>query len=361
MTFVEHSEFVEVVDEQPEIEVPTLLRTYRQGVFQVYNDTWGSYIAPTYDPDANIVEIKEEQLKLFELNKNINKIPKELWSAWIDLAFHFSAKINSNVEVSVRILRSDVDDSKYRFLLPLQEVSGGRVNAGNFQKCVDILTGEKLESYPPIGWTAVGSSHSHNTMKPFFSGVDDQYELTDPGLHIVVGDIKQSDSTYNLVASVTGNKRRFHIKADDVVDLDVDDVTNTYHPNVLEYVSTTFGKFFKPKATNVTNVTKSFMLDKSIGKTLRFDKTNRQWNIKNNKSWQSEERGDPFGYSEFFNGYKDDDSACFEIETMISAYIEANSNNVGNLNKIVDMLGECSDTANLYIEDAIDLTQFIEN
>lgn len=355
-------EIVEIVEEE-KIEVPTLLRTYKQGVFQVYKDIWGSYIAPTFDPDANIVEIKEEQFKLFELNDNINKIPKDLWSAWIDLAFYFSAKINQNVEVSIRILRSDDDPTKYRFLLPLQEVSGGRVNAANFQKSVDIISGEKLESYPPIGWTAVGSSHSHNTMPPFFSGVDDTYELTDPGLHIVVGHINQDKNTYDLVASVTGNKRRFDIDENSVVDLDIDDVTQTYHKNVLDYVSTVFGRFFKPKTPKVNKNFVPLNLKGANTNHVTNVNTNRiwqgvgSWDYRLNQSQKSDERGDPFHYSEFFNQTVDDESACFDIETLIYAYIESNSGDVNKLNKIIDILGEGMDTAKLQIEDLIEFVE----
>jgi len=350
-------EIVEILEEE-KIEVPTLLRTYKQGVFQVYKDIWGSYIAPTFDPDANIVEIKEDQFKLFELNSKINKIPSELWSAWIDLAFYFSDKVDSNVEVSIRILRSDVDPTKYRFVLPLQEVSGGRVNAGDFQQSLDIISGEKLESYPPIGWTAVGSSHSHNTMQPFYSSVDDAYELTDPGLHIVVGNIKQQDDTYDLVASVTGNKRRFIIDGSSVVDLDIGNESQTYHENVLEYVSTVFGKFFKPKQPKVTNnLVVANSKNPTKNNTIHNWNGFGNWDFSKNYTQKNNERGDPFHYSEFFNQTVDDESTRFDIETLIYEYIENNSGDGNKLNRLIDILGEGMDTAKMQIDDLIEFTQ----
>lgn len=197
-------------------------------------------------------------------------------------------------------------------------------------------------------------------MAPFFSGVDDTYELTDPGLHIVVGHINQDKNTYDLVASVTGNKRRFSIDENLVVDLDIDNVTQTYHKNVLDYVSTIFGKFFKPK----TPVVNKFVNVNLNGSNNKNTNKNHRWNgfqnwdfSKNQSQKNSDERGDPFGYSEFFNQTVDDESACFDIETIIYAYVENNSGDINKLNKIIDILGEGMDTAKMQIDDLIEFTQ----
>lgn len=151
-----------VVEEEvpQENKEPTILRTPSDGCYEVYEGYWGSYLRPCFDPEAN-AEISKENLKHFELNPNIHKIPSDLWARWVKLCFHFVDKVTSSVEVSVRFLRSAEDPSKYRCLVPKQVVSGASVRVDSFDESIDIETGEKLTQYPPDGWIPVGSSHSH--------------------------------------------------------------------------------------------------------------------------------------------------------------------------------------------------------
>jgi hypothetical protein len=60
---------VEAVQESTPV-APNILRTRRDGVWEVYDGVWGSYIRPTDDPDANVV-IDEANLKQFELKEDI--------------------------------------------------------------------------------------------------------------------------------------------------------------------------------------------------------------------------------------------------------------------------------------------------
>jgi hypothetical protein len=78
---------------------------------------------------------------------------------------------------------------------------------------------------------------SHNTMKlDRFSATDDQYELGDPGLHIVISHIDHDANTYKPTASITANKRRFYLpEASAVVDLAGASVS--FHPSALKAVS----------------------------------------------------------------------------------------------------------------------------
>ena len=48
----------------------TVLRTSRDGCWELRSNQWGQYLAPTADPDADTV-ITNEQLNGFELNENI--------------------------------------------------------------------------------------------------------------------------------------------------------------------------------------------------------------------------------------------------------------------------------------------------
>jgi len=215
----------------------TVLRTSQEGCWELTTNTWGTFLSPTRDPLADTV-ITQEQLQGFELKPNTPRIPYALWDKWIQLCIELTKRNSSNLEVSCRLLRHQDDSSRYRIFVPEQRVTGVSVRVDTFDKAVDIETGEVVSQWPPEGWRPCGSSHSHNTMDAFFSGTDDQYELGDPGLHIVVGKINVTNNEYVLEASVTANKRRFIIDPNDVVELDSDTAqTATYHPAVLDVIT----------------------------------------------------------------------------------------------------------------------------
>ena len=211
----------------------TVLRTSRDGCWEIKSNHWGRYLAPTVDPDADTV-ITKEQLEGFELNENITRIPADLWNRWIELCFEMVKRGTGDLEVSCRLLRNDAGE--YRIVVPVQKVTGVSVRVDSFDKAIDITDGQLVEQWPPEGWLPAGSSHSHNTMDSFFSGTDDKYELGDPGLHIVVGNIDVVQRSYTVKASVTANFRRFMIDDLNVIELDEHDVDTTYHPNVLNAI-----------------------------------------------------------------------------------------------------------------------------
>ena len=213
----------------------TILRTSRDGCWEIKSNNWGRYLAPTTDPDADTV-ITKEQLEGFELHNDIPKLPGQLWNRWINLCFEMTKRGTGDLEVSCRILRNDNND--YRIVIPVQKVTGASVRVDTFDKAIDITTGEVVEQWPPEGWSPVGSSHSHNTMDSFFSGTDDKYELGDPGLHIVVGNIDLAKSEYSVKASITANFRRFMIEPSHVVDMAAMD-DQEYHPSVLSIIQCT--------------------------------------------------------------------------------------------------------------------------
>lgn len=218
-------------------EIPSVLRTPKDGCFEFYTGGWGTYLRPIDDPEANVI-INKKDLDTFTLKENIHKIPSDLWQRWVQLCFHFVDKVPSTVEVAIRILRSESDPSAYRILVPEQKVTGGSVDANNFNKAIDIETGEVIKSYPPIGWIPVGDSHSHNTMSISFSPVDDAHEIKDPGIHILVKSINTKNRTYQIDASVTAGGRRFIVPYEKILDATpVEDIS--FHEDVLKYVDYT--------------------------------------------------------------------------------------------------------------------------
>lgn len=212
-----------------------LLRTSRDGCWSLKENAWGKFLAPCPDPDANVV-ITKDQLEGFELKENVPKIPAALWNRWIQLCIELMKRGTGNLEVSCRLLRREDDPGWYRILVPVQKVTGVSVRVDTFDKAIDIQTGQVVDQWPPEGWRPCGSSHSHNSMDAFFSGTDDQFELGDPGLHIVVGKINPDTGSYVLKASITANFRRFFIDPDDIIALDPG-TTASYHPACLDVIS----------------------------------------------------------------------------------------------------------------------------
>ena len=210
----------------------TVLRTSRDGCWEIKSNNWGRYLAPTTDPNADTV-ITKEQLEGFELHDDTAPIPADLWWRWIQLCFEMTKRGTGDLEVSCRLLQNDAGE--YRIVVPVQKVTGVSVRVDTFDRAVDIATGEVVQQWPPEGWHPVGSSHSHNTMDSFFSGTDDKYELGDPGLHIVVGNIDFLAGDYTMKASVTSNFRRFYVEPMLVVDSKQAEVT--YHPAVLNVIT----------------------------------------------------------------------------------------------------------------------------
>lgn len=212
-----------------------IIRTVRDGCFQVRTNAWGSFLAPCPDPDAQ-ADLEKGALERFELNSDIHKIPAGLWQRWIQLCFHFAHLQQGDLEVSCRLLRREDDRSQWRILVPQQEVSGASVRIDSFDSSIDIETGELVETYPPEGWVPAGSSHSHNSMPlAKFSSIDDKSELGCPGLHVVVSHINTTKNTYVATASVTANHRRFYLEAPSLV-IDLSPVNDTFHPAVLDVI-----------------------------------------------------------------------------------------------------------------------------
>lgn len=327
-------------NEQDNKEIPTILRTADSGCWEVYNGTWGSYLRSTFDPDANAV-ITEEHLKHFELNENIHRIPAELWAKWIKLCFYYVDKVQSCVEVSMRILRSESDPSVYRFLVPRQKVCGASVRVDSFDEAIDLDTGEEITSYPPEGWIPVGSSHSHNTMQAFFSGVDDKYELGDPGIHIVVGSIDTKNMKYTMAASVVGSGRRFLVEYDKLIDA-TPIPGQDFHPKVIDYVDYT--------SPVTTYSTKGGFTNYSTTKWTKKESKSIDYNNPINWGWwDGDAESDPFYWS---GTYSSTNSSVdiWNILDVLKDFVTENSKNPRALKEIKDDLYDFLSDLEVFLE-----------
>lgn len=327
-----------------EIEMPPVLRTPRNGCFEYYTGGWGTYIRPMDDPDATVI-LNKDDLNYFKLKEDIHKIPADLWQRWAQLCFHFVDKVASNLEVSIRILRSEEDPSKYRFIVPRQEVSAASVRVNDFSDSIDIETGEIIEQYPPVGWIPVGSSHSHNTMNAFFSGTDDKYELGDPGIHIVIGSIKIQSGNYNIAASVVGNGRRFEVHYSDLLDATPVDHCS-FHPDVLEFV-----KVEKPVER------------KQYSKNFYKEWSNKQSNTSWDRTKKHDDFSDPFHFTddvfesaEQFQRLIQSETPTkvdiWNVEDPIVDFVSAHENDMKKIQQLHDLLQEWADDLYVLLDKA---------
>jgi hypothetical protein len=320
--------------EVQEVQSPTILRTRRDGVWEVYDGPWGSYLREADDPDAN-VEISDKHLEEFQLREDIHRIPADLWTKWVKLCFYFVDKVQDTVEVSTRILRSSEDPSKYRFLIPYQKVSAASVRAEDFDVSIDLETGEEITQYPPDGWIPVGSSHSHNTMEAFFSSIDDKYELNDPGIHIVVGSIDTINMKYRIAASIVGSRRRFEVQFDKLIDASACPGVE-FHPDVINYVD-----FTKPTIKAVT-------WSKKVSTSTY---SNSQYSNPKNWGWGDDYKdyeNDPFYWSNSYNS--NHKVNCWNIVDSLNDYLEEHKDNAMLLYKLKDELEGFVTDLDAYLE-----------
>jgi hypothetical protein len=324
-------------------EIPSILRTPKDGCFQFYEGGWGTYLRPIDDPDANVI-ITKDDLNKFDLKENIHKIPADLWQRWVQLCFHYVEKVASNLEVSVRILRSEENPSKYRIVVPEQKVTAASVRADNFDIAVDIETGEPIESYPPVGWIPVGSSHSHNTMPSFFSGTDDKYELTDPGIHLVVGSINKQTRKYTIASSVVAGGRRFIVNYNDLIDATpVEDVT--FHEKVLDFVEYETPVYHK-------NKTKTYSYQNTGWQQKTTHKKNTSTQFKDPFHYSE---GDDFDSFEAFWQYQESqkqDIKLHQVEDILEDYIKQKK---GDTSALLDLMSSLLITVD-ELEDQVTIT-----
>lgn len=215
---------------------------------------FGMVVRPCEDPDG--VTLPDEIFHSIRM-EGFTKVPGPLVSRWLDLCIYMMGQcgerkggVDSSKEVSVVLLRDEETMTKWRMLVPRQEVGGASVEADFTKGLCDIETGEEVTEWPPPGWMHAGSSHSHNNMAAFFSATDDKSELPVPGLHFVVGNLsfdkKENLWTYRTAVSIVYHGKRyqkvaesssaFHLMThDDVIDMDAIG-KEEYHEKVLDYV-----------------------------------------------------------------------------------------------------------------------------
>ena len=316
----------------------SVLRTEFDGSFEIYSCPWGKYLRPCRDPLANSAITKENYDK-FEVAENVNKIPSDIWTAWILLCFHFVDKVPTKMEVLVRFLRNEENPSQFMAVVPKQSVTGASAKAGNFNDCCNLLTGEKYTSYPPEGWIPCGSSHSHNTLFAGWSDEDDTHEIPDPGIHITVGEINSTQRTYQIAASVTGNLKRFKINYTHLIDTTFVESTK-FHENVLEYVEIRATNY-QSWPTNVRYKTQQRKLPPAKTTFSNIEEY-REFMYGEFTDFDAFEKisRDPFHYSDSFK-YVTNTLEVHQIADSIEDFIKENRNDADQLEGLQNALSSC--------------------
>lgn len=237
-----------------------LVRTKADGTWGAdHFPGFGTVLLPALDPDG--IELTKEMSEAIRLDPKFVRIPASLGdrisSLYVTMLGAAKGRVvDSSKEVSVVLLRDVETMTKWRVLVPTQEVGGASVSADFEKPLCDIETGEEVTLWPPEGWAHAGSSHSHNTMGAFFSKTDDENELPVPGVHFVLGSFEKSDPKnensgwrFHVAPSIVYQGRRYEHVFDaetgkpremswnDIVDFGADEKSRE-HENVAKYVTT---------------------------------------------------------------------------------------------------------------------------
>lgn len=182
-------------------------------------------------------QVPKKNLRDIKFLDNRKKIPADLWSAIVDLYFHFAKEFDSEVRVE---FYKEKNTNEWKVGVPKQQVTTGSVTHQDQTNQIDILTGETFNPEKDLelqNWINFGSSHSHGKLTlSNFSGTDDKEELNKEGVHILVSNINLKKRTYVITGSIVWDKERNYVEASELIDLDTESDTS-FHPNCIKQVS----------------------------------------------------------------------------------------------------------------------------
>lgn len=227
----------------------------------IYNLKEANFLGKYYEEETREVStdflIKDLQMyssgkvssieSFFQLNPDIPKIDNSNWAAFVDLCFHYvktgqktsnylNRKFTIDLSLEVRCqIWIDVKKDSYVFVVPEQTVTSASASTVGKKGC-NLLTGEFV-SLPLEGdYIYIGQVHSHNTMPlASFSSIDDQDELSRPGLYFLVHSINQNKATYGITASVVWNHTRYYVEWKNLIE-DSSKNETKFHANCLSII-----------------------------------------------------------------------------------------------------------------------------
>jgi hypothetical protein len=223
-----------------------IIRTKNSGCYAIKKNPLGTYLLKIEDPDPQAV--RDDVVNNFVVSKNAPRIPSDIWSALVDLYFHFHKR---KKEVCVVFLYNMATE-EWKGIVPKQEVDGVSVTKDGHKGC-DLLTGEYLADYMDTseGFEYMGDSHLHPFNMPNFSSTDDTNELGNPGIHVLISSIDLVKNTYVITSSIVAGRKRYIIKKNEAL-IDLSSSEETFHATCLKYVEDKkvligkYGKYNKP-------------------------------------------------------------------------------------------------------------------
>lgn len=91
----------------------------------------------------------------------------------------------------------------------------------------------------PPGWSVIGDIHSHVNLSAYTSWTDEKDETHRPGLHIVIGKIKDKPPEFHVEATVDG--KRFTVKNHDSI-FGYEGRSNDFPPEWMKQMTTIYHK-----------------------------------------------------------------------------------------------------------------------
>lgn len=181
--------------------------TKTKGKYLEETNYWGTSYSKVEIPDG----VEDSIVDSFHLNPDLPKISLETWDAAVTMYFDY-AKTGWSLEAHTLFYLHPKTNTWY-ILVPEQIVSGGSVDVDNYDKLVDIITGQEIfySQTDEYGLEWAGTSHSHGTMAlDDFSAKDDRDELKMSGIHILVSTINPVNFTYKITASIVAKGIRYY-------------------------------------------------------------------------------------------------------------------------------------------------------
>jgi hypothetical protein len=228
----------------------------------------GIILKRDYNPDGP--DLPHDAHTGIMLDPSAPLITRDCWTAMQRLFIHCierdprkeTGTVDANNEVCV-VFAAHIESGQVVVAAMPQVVGRAHVTMDRTRGACNLVTGEYYKSWPPPGYCEIGDCHSHNRMRAFFSGVDDNDDRGLPGVHMVCGEY-QRDKTdrweYRIASSVVADQRRYEnilrIKDDGsmevvrmsfrdlVVDTEFDDAIEL-HPDVLNHVHVSYPEDWK--------------------------------------------------------------------------------------------------------------------
>lgn len=188
----------------------------KRGYLALQKWSCGIIFRPAMNPDGE--EVPDDILDGILVAPEIPRITAECWTAMQRLFIlcieqdprGARGTVDANNEVCVVFGYNEETKEVIVAAMP-QQVGRAHVAMDRTKGAINLITGEKYKSWPPVGYAEIGDCHSHNRMGAFFSGTDNNDDKGLPGVHLVCGNYTHDKSgwDYKIASSIVANQTRY--------------------------------------------------------------------------------------------------------------------------------------------------------